>query len=153
MLELPHVLVGAAIGAKLQNPVLAIPLAFASHFVLDILPHWNPHINQEIKKFGKPTKFSTRLITVDSTLALLIGSSIALNYYPDMAKIMLILLCCFAAVLPDVVEAPYYFLGKKSQLVENWIKWQKSIQNDVPAFWGLLVQGAIIIGSLLWIFT
>lgn len=50
MLETPHVLIGAAIATKVGNPFLAIPLAFASHFVLETVPHWNPHLNTETKK-------------------------------------------------------------------------------------------------------
>jgi len=53
MLETPHVLAGAVIAAKVQNPFLAIPLAFASHFILEKVPHWNPHINAEMTKFGR----------------------------------------------------------------------------------------------------
>lgn len=35
-----HVLTGSLIGLSLGEPLLAIPLAFASHFVLDFLPHY-----------------------------------------------------------------------------------------------------------------
>jgi len=35
-----HVLAGAIIGLTVSNPVAAIVLAFASHFVLDALPHF-----------------------------------------------------------------------------------------------------------------
>ena len=49
MLETPHVAVGAAIAASIPNPLIAIPLAFASHFALELVPHWNPHLNTELK--------------------------------------------------------------------------------------------------------
>lgn len=151
MLESPHVFVGAAIAAKIPHPI-AIPLAFGSHFLLDILPHWNPHINTEIKKFGKPTKKSTTLITFDSIFALISGFAIS-STGNDQTHMFLILAASFAAVLPDVVEAPYYFLGQKSKLVEKWIKWQKSIQNDVSPIPGLLAQVAIIGASIWWILS
>ena len=35
----PHLVVGAAIGARVRRPALALPAAFASHFVLDTVPH------------------------------------------------------------------------------------------------------------------
>jgi len=35
-----HVLAGAAIGAVVRRPALAVPLALASHFALDAVPHW-----------------------------------------------------------------------------------------------------------------
>lgn len=35
-----HVLSGAIIGLTVHNPVLAVPLALASHFILDAVPHY-----------------------------------------------------------------------------------------------------------------
>lgn len=41
MISLNHVLVGTAIGLAVKQPALAAPLAFASHFVLDAIPHFS----------------------------------------------------------------------------------------------------------------
>ncbi|CAN5278481.1 hypothetical protein BH10PAT1_BH10PAT1_7010 [soil metagenome] len=152
MLETPHVAVGAAIASHIPNPFISIPLALASHFILDITPHWNPHINREIKKFGSPTKQSVNIIRVDSVLALVVGSAIALHATPNYMQAANILACSFVSVLPDVVEIPYYFLHRKDFIVEKWIAWQKSIQNDVSPQLGLTVQSIIIIASLFWVF-
>ena len=35
-----HVLTGALIAAAVHNPLIALPAAFTSHFVLDALPHF-----------------------------------------------------------------------------------------------------------------
>lgn len=35
-----HLLSGTVIASSVPNPLLAIPLAFGSHFLLDYLPHW-----------------------------------------------------------------------------------------------------------------
>lgn len=35
-----HVLTGALIAASVHNPWIALPAAFASHFILDSLPHY-----------------------------------------------------------------------------------------------------------------
>lgn len=150
MLETPHVAVGAAIATKIPNPFISIPLALASHFLLDITPHWNPHINREIKKLGKPTKQSVTIIKVDSFLALALGTAIALHSLPNSMEAANILLCSFASVLPDVVEAPYYFLHKKHTIIEKWIAWQKSIQNDVSPQLGLTIQSIVVILSVWW---
>ena len=37
----PHLVVGAAIGARIRRPALALPAAVASHFVLDTVPHFD----------------------------------------------------------------------------------------------------------------
>ena len=39
MILLIHLLLGALIGQKITNPILAIVLAFLSHYLLDLLPH------------------------------------------------------------------------------------------------------------------
>jgi len=41
MMGSPHLLAGAAIGATARRPWLAYPLAFASHFALDMVPHYD----------------------------------------------------------------------------------------------------------------
>ena len=40
MLVTNHVLSGAVLGAAVRNPWAAFPLGFASHLVLDAVPHW-----------------------------------------------------------------------------------------------------------------
>ena len=65
VLETPHVVVGAAIATKVLHPALAIPLAFGSHFILEKVPHWNPHLNSETEKFGRPTRQSTYIVIAD----------------------------------------------------------------------------------------
>ncbi len=152
MLETPHVAVAAAIATKIPNPFISIPLSFASHFILDMIPHWNPHINREIKKFGKPTKKSVQIITVDSVFALVFGVFVASRATTNM-QFFNIMACSFVGVIPDVVEAPYYFLGKKDEIIEKWIKWQKSIQADAEPIIGLATQAIIFLASVWWIFS
>ena len=152
MLETPHVALGAAIASKIPNPFISIPLSLASHFLLDITPHWDPHINREIKKFGKPTKRSVNIIRVDSVIALALGTAIAIHS-GNPWQFLNVMACSFVAVLPDVVEIPYYFFRRKDNIVEKWIAWQKSIQNDVAPWYGLTVQGLVVVASLWWIFS
>lgn len=154
MLETPHVIVAAAIAAKIPNPAVSLPLALASHFLLDITPHWNPHLNRETMEFGKPTRRSTAIVIIDSSLALFSGLAIASSTLPNLASFFTIVIACFLSVLPDLVESPYFFLGARSSVVlTKWIAFQKSIQNDAPIFWGLLVQGIVTLAGLFWLFA
>jgi len=41
MTAINHALTGAAIGLVVSNPVIALPLAFLSHFVCDAIPHYD----------------------------------------------------------------------------------------------------------------
>lgn len=151
MLETPHVIVGAAIATKIVHPALAIPLAFGSHFLLEKIPHWNPHLNTETEKYGKPTRRSTQIVILDTTLALTAGFFIASRVLPDTGHALTILAACLAAALPDIVEGPYFFLGYRSKLIKRWIKFQKSIQVDTNLVPGLLTQAATIAAAFWWI--
>src|SRR3990170_6793978 len=95
VLETPHVIVGAAIATKVVHPALAIPLAFASHFVLEKVPHWNPHLNTETEKFGAPTKKSTTIVIIDASIALISGSYFAYQALPNTALALTIFFSCF----------------------------------------------------------
>lgn len=150
MLETPHVFVGAAIAKAIPNPLLAIPLAFASHFVLEMIPHWNPHLNHETEKFGAPTKKSTAITAIDATTALTSGTFIAYQALPDWGQAATIFFTCFASVLPDVLEGPYFFLKVRSQIIKKWIKFHKSIQADTNFFLGMSTQLLVILASIYW---
>jgi hypothetical protein len=43
MLLVPHAAAGAALGKWFRSPWIAVPLALAIHFVLDMLPHIDSH--------------------------------------------------------------------------------------------------------------
>lgn len=152
MLETPHVTVGAAIASKIPNPIISIPLSFASHFILEKIPHWNPHLNTETEKYGKPTKKSTIIALIDVGISLLLGSFIAYKALPNYFQALNILLCSLVASLPDIVEAPYFFLGVRDKTLKKWIDWQKSIQVDTYFIPGFLTQLLTIAASLYWIF-
>lgn len=153
VLETPHVVVGAAIATKVVNPLLAIPLAFGSHFLLDKIPHWNPHLNTEMKRHGKPTKRSSAIVIIDVCTSLVAGFFIASKALPNSAHSITILFASFAAVLPDIIEGPYFFLGIKSKLIDKWIAFQKSIQANTSVLPGIFTQIVTIVAALWWIFA
>lgn len=151
MLEAPHVLVGIALAEKTGHPLLAIPLALGSHFVLDMLPHWNPHLNTEMKKDGKISTMTRRIIFVDGVISVITISFFTYRALPDSLLATTIALSAFAAVFPDLIEAPYFFFKKKTSLLEKSIKFQKAIQTDAGPVFGILTQVAVSVVSLWWI--
>lgn len=153
MLETPHVVVGAAIATKIANPYLALPLSFLSHFLLERVPHWNPHLNREIKKHGRITPISTAIVVVDVAVSLILGTYIASLKLPDYGQSATILIACFLSVLPDVVEGPYFFFKIKYPFIIPWIKFQKSLQADTGIVIGLATQLTTIAAALYWILT
>lgn len=153
MLETPHVIVGAAIAAKITNPLLSIPLAFGSHFILDMVPHWNPHINTELKNNGKVSKQSISIIVGDLVLAGASALAIAHSFSTGNANMAYIFAGGVAGIMPDVVEGPYFFLGWKNKLIKGWLSFQKSIQTDVSVVPGVLTQIATMIAAIWWLYN
>jgi hypothetical protein len=151
VLETPHAVVGAAIAVAVPNPFLAIPLAFLSHFALDMTPHWNPHISTELKKYGSITKQSKNIIYADVALSGLLSLFIASQFSSNPTLSLTILACAFAGILPDVIEAPHFFFHYKTTFIEKWLAFQKSIQNDTTPFWGILTQIITLIAAFWWI--
>lgn len=151
MLETPHVAVGAAIASKIPNPLIAIPLAFASHFVLETVPHWNPHLVTETKKYGAPTKKSVTIIIIDVTLALGVGLFFASKVLPDVRHAATIVAASFFSVLPDLIESPYFFLKMRNKFLSNWLAFQKSLQVDTTPVWGLATQILTILAAFWWV--
>jgi hypothetical protein len=151
MLETPHVAVAAAIATKVPNPLIAIPLSFISHFALDKMPHWNPHIISETKQFGHPTPKSTKIIIADSAVALVLGSVIAYNTLPNTNVAISVMLCSFFSVLPDLIEFPYFYFKRRDKFYTKWSSFQKSIQTDTTPFWGILIQFLVVAASIYWI--
>jgi hypothetical protein len=151
LLETPHVLVAAAIAYKIGNPLLALPLALGSHFILEKVPHWNPHLNTEIRKYGKLTSTTMKIILGDVILAFFCGFLVAYSTLPDLAAFTTIMTACFFGVLPDLAEAPYYIWHKKNHLLEKLIKFQKSLQNDTSVIPGLATQLVTGIAAIVWI--
>jgi len=141
MLETPHVALGVAIAVAIPNPLISIPLAFASHFVLDMTPHWNPHLNTETKKYGYLTNKTLLIIGLD------LACAAVLTIFVSRGNVN-ILLASFASILPDIVEGPYFLFGWKNEVLQKWIRFQKSIQSEANLFWGLLTQVLVILGAL-----
>lgn len=153
MLELPHTVVGAVIAAKIGNPALALPLSLASHFALDLVPHWNPHLNAEMKRFGKVTRRTTLFIAGDVTLSLAAGFLIASGFLPNYDKVSFVLAGALMGVLPDLVESPHFFFNQHWGPIEKLVKFQKSIQNDAPPIWGVATQLLLLVASFVWLYS
>jgi hypothetical protein len=153
MLEFPHAVVGVAIASQIPNPVLALPLAVGSHFILDMLPHWNPHFYTETQKFGKPTKKSTDFATVEIIIAGIASLGLAMTQYPDFGRMLFFYAAAICGMAPDLIKIPFFFLKKRDGILKKYVLLERSIQNDVPLPWGILTQVIIIVVGLLVIFS
>lgn len=107
-----HVMTGAVIALAVKQPALAIPLAFASHFVLDALPHFGIYEDDVIRR-NKHWLFRT-VISIDIPLMLAL-----LVIIPDLAYAKLAwgitFACMLAAISPDFVWVYRFFREVRTQ--------------------------------------
>src|SRR6185369_6641141 len=116
MIALNHALTGAAIGLAVQKPYLVIPLAFASHFVLDAVPHFG----HKVYEYGG--KYATKIYIADG-IATVLGLGLTALYAPHL--ILPALVGAFFAMLPDVFWLHYYRSGRP----QTWFyKFHQKIQ-------------------------
>ena len=145
MLELVHATAGGIIAYKIGSPLLSLPLAFLSHFVLDALPHWNPNLSREKKKQGRIGTKTMFVVFFDCLIGLFFGLKIASLALPDVNKAIFVILGCFAGILPDLVEAPYFFLNQKIPFLRGLVKFQNGHQWNVPIVLGISSQVLFLI--------
>lgn len=95
-----HALTGAVIAGAIGNPILALPLAFASHFVLDSLPHFGEDVHP-LSKFTKKVWFIDFVLLSSLMLFLVVTQN------------WLLFAGAFVAISPDFAWI-YRFVFKES---------------------------------------
>lgn len=151
MLEFAHALTGAVIAYNIHNPVIALPLALASHFVTDFLPHWNFDLDKAKNAKGLLRGKIVYHIFVDSFLGLVLGLLVAAKTLPDVSRTVVIIAGAFLAVLPDLIEAPLYFFGWKNKFIDRLLDFQKKHQWNVSFWPGIISQIAYTVFLLFWL--
>lgn len=100
-----HALSGALIGLVITQPLIALPLAFVSHFVLDAIPHFG------FDEFGghlKAKKAFHRVLYIDALLLALLLIFLLANGAP-----WLVFACLVLAGSPDIIWAYRYVVKEK----------------------------------------
>jgi len=154
MLETPHVALGTAIAMKVGNPYLALPLAFASHFLLDKVPHWNPHTYTEAVNKGKLQNDTVRFALSDIALSAILGVGLASTALPDYTTALIILAGGFLGVMPDVVKYPFFLVkSTRKGLYKKYVDFERSLQVEVGFRMGMFVQLIVTLASIWWFFA
>jgi len=78
MMATPHMMVGAAIGRVLRRPWAAYPAAFASHFLLDTVPHIDSHVLFGVAH-GGPTPLEASAGVTDFLIGALAAGLVAMR--------------------------------------------------------------------------
>jgi len=128
VLETPHALVGMAVVTLIPNPLISLPLVLISHFIVDMLPHWN----------WKPDTRPLSLLGIILDLILL--ESIAVYLIVRSSQPIILAAGSFFAILPDLLEAPHIFLGFENKYLQKLLRFQKGLQNNVSVLPGIITQ-------------
>ena len=133
-----HAIVGAAIVALTPtHPELGLALAFASHFVMDAIPHWSYTVlSDSMNTSGSGKMVFDKLFLLDvfrigSDAALGVGLSLLL--FANMQNYILIALGAMTAILPDALQFVYSKFKHQPlialQKFHTWIHFGHKIDN------------------------
>lgn len=113
-----HAVVGTIVATTFTtNPYLAFCIAFASHFILDPIPHWDyklhslqkdteNNINHDMV-FGKTFLFDLLRIGTDALIGLIV-SIILVLYILKISTLSVILASVIGGILPDPLQFLYW---------------------------------------------
>lgn len=141
-----HAAVGAIIALIIKQPVLALPIAFLSHFVLDALPHFG------YKGHGGYGGALKHKLTYGFLVFDVVG--IGFLFYLLWGQPTIVLLCSLVAILPDALHIYRYFWFERKGLDppgEWFAKWHRKIQwCERP--WGFVIEiiFATVALSIIW---
>lgn len=138
-----HALIGASIAAKITNPVLGIPLVIISHFLADLVPHWDAGTNHKSKSLMR--------LRVEAAVDVLLGFGLSFLIFRNLVDPVYLFVMIIAAQLPDWLEAPSSMFGLKIPPF-SWLDWLgHKIQSRLELPWGLVTQ--IVVVGLLVLFS
>lgn len=144
MLVSPHVTAGVVLGTIIGNPIVVVPVALLSHFVLDSVPHW-----QETLAPYKPTWKTYVRIPIDLAIALLV---VLLAIWQQPHDALAIWLGAIFASAPDLDVMVVAFPQLKHGVVEKFWNWHCAIQRETASLWGLAPQFAVLIVGIVVIY-
>jgi hypothetical protein len=166
MTTTPHILAGAALASLLPTGLASMKLVgfglgFASHYVLDVVPHWErlygPHYNDEL-----PGSYSDwpRHITLQGLVDAFIGCAVFFTLLilavPGPGK-AIVFLGGAGAVFPDLMDSVPWWAETTKRLpvwryltrFHDWAHLDYDLQRRLPSFLGIASQIAVIIAALL----
>lgn len=136
-----HALIGASIATSVTNPILGIPLAIASHFLADLIPHWDAGTNHRQKTMTR--------IKIEAVFDVLLGFGLSYIIFRNFVDTKYLFTMIIAAQLPDWLEAPSWMFGFKVPPF-SWMDWLgHKIQARMQLPWGLVTQVVVILIMML----
>lgn len=116
MMALNHAVTGAIIGLSVDEPALALPLAFVSHFALDAIPHYDPPKPDGDVALFRSKKFVYEQLVLNGALCILLVICLAVAK-PQQWFVAAV--CAFLATSPDLMWLPKFQVARRTGKVEQ----------------------------------
>jgi len=141
MLSISHALTGAFIAQKVGNPILAIPLVLASHYLEDWILHWDVGTGLSNGTRKKETAIFLELFDL--------AISVGLVYWWFQSGVPMLNIDAwfgaFLGLLPDFVEAPRNFLHFNPWWLKPFNDFHHGFHHRTPnMLLGLLPQFVVV---------
>lgn len=134
-----HAIIGASIAAAIKDPAIGLPLAAASHPLVDMIPHWD---------FGLGWRKKTKLkLFVQSSVDLLLGLVVSFAIFGGSTNHTYLLSAIFVSEIWDIMQAPYWLFNWKFPPFSTFYNIQHVLNSKASLPWGILTQ-ALTIGGV-----
>jgi hypothetical protein len=139
LLFAPHVAAGIAVARYVRHPVAAVGIAVGSHFLLDLVPHW-----QEVLPPYRVGLASALRVPVDTLVAVLLIRRALKSARSTPQRVWL---CSAAASAPDLDAVLFLWpwLTSNESTFRRYWRWHIRIQRETGSVWGLLPQVGLIL--------
>ena len=120
MMATPHILAGAAVAKVARRPWLAWPAAFGSHFLLDYVPHIDPHT-----VYGLPGEEPNSTEAAIAIADFAIGAAFLTWLVWRRPERRLVLVGGLCGILIDLIEVspglgPWFRHGAGTEWLSTW---------------------------------
>lgn len=140
MIATPHILVGAAAGRGIRFRLPAVLVAWASHFMMDYIPHldWNGLYRAGL--------ISRKMLYCTACLDLLAGLTLAAWLTRRIPRMrVMVMACALIAVLPDAFRQGVLLTDStiRQPVMAAFTNFHHLCQNNLPPQqwpWGVLTQ-------------
>lgn len=109
MTAINHALTGAVIGLTIGNPVVALPLAFVSHFVCDAIPHYDMPGDESARILSK--RLIREQIIGGAVLCFLL---VVVLFLARPQHWLVAAIAAFLAASPDLWWLPRWFVARRT---------------------------------------
>ncbi len=135
-----HAIVGTLIAVRFVDPLVSLPLALGTHYLTDLIPHWDSGTNRKQKT---EKRFIVEAL-VDASIAFVV-SFLLYHFIFGLTDYFYLYLVVGFALLPDIVTMLTRFVFKIKNPLWNWNnRLQTKLNQKLQLPWGILTQIVVI---------